>query len=47
MLLFYPLWMGTMPALVKGFLEQVFRYDFAFEPKPNGRYEKKLIGRSA
>ncbi len=47
MLLVYPLWLGTMPALTKAFLEQVFRYDFAFEPKPNGRYEKKLTGRSA
>jgi len=47
LLLVYPLWLGTMPALLKGFLEQVFRYDFAFEPKPDGRYEKKLKGRSA
>jgi putative NADPH-quinone reductase len=47
LLLVFPLWLGTMPALVKGFLEQVFRYDFAFEPKANGRYEKKLKGRSA
>ncbi len=47
LLLVYPLWLGTMPALMKGFLEQVFRYDFAFEPKPKGRFEKKLTGRSA
>ncbi len=47
MLLVYPLWLGTMPALVKAFLEQVFRYDFAFEPLPNGLYKKKLTGRSA
>ena len=43
----YPLWLGTMPALLKGFLEQVFRYDFAFEPQPNGRFRKHLTGRSA
>lgn len=43
----YPLWMGTMPALLKGFLEQVFRYDFTFEPRPGGRYSRKLTGRSA
>ncbi len=43
----YPLWLGTMPALLKGFLEQVFRYDFAFEPAPGGRYRKLLAGRSA
>lgn len=47
LLLVYPLWLGTMPALLKGFLEQVFRYDFAFEPRPDGRFEKKLSGRSA
>jgi putative NADPH-quinone reductase len=47
LLLVYPLWLGTMPALLKGFLEQVFRYDFAFEPDARGRFEKKLIGRSA
>lgn len=45
--LVYPLWHGTMPALLKSFLEQVFRYDFAFEPLGNGRYRKKLGGRSA
>jgi putative NADPH-quinone reductase len=42
----YPLWLGTMPALLKGFLEQVFRYDFAFEPQDGGGFEKKLRGRS-
>lgn len=47
LLLIYPLWLGTMPALLKGFLEQVFRYDFAFEPRANGRFDKKLTGRSA
>lgn len=47
LVLAYPLWLGTMPALLKGFLEQVFRYDFAFERQANGRYDKKLRGRSA
>lgn len=47
LVLVYPLWLGTMPALFKGFLEQVFRYDFAFEPHADGRFEKKLTGRSA
>lgn len=43
----YPLWLGTMPALMKGFLEQVFRYDFAFEPRDTGFFKKLLKGRSA
>ncbi len=29
--LFFPLWLGDMPALFKGFLEQVARPGFAFE----------------
>ena len=47
LVLVYPLWLGTMPALLKGFLEQVFRYDFAFEPGPRGTFRKHLKGRSA
>ena len=43
----YPLWLGTLPALLKAFLEQVFRYDFAFAPQPGGRFRKLLKGRSA
>ena len=46
--LFFPLWMGDMPALLKGFLEQVLRPGFAAdpaEPGPMGR--KMLAGRSA
>ena len=43
----YPLWLGTMPALLKTFLEQTFRPGFAFESKPNGRWTKRLKGRSA
>jgi len=47
-LLFFPLWMGDMPALLKGFLEQVLRPGFAAdatEPGPTGK--KMLAGRSA
>src|SRR5688572_4133361 len=28
--IFYPLWLGSMPALLKGFFEQVLRPGFAF-----------------
>jgi len=48
LVLFFPLWMGDMPALLKGFLEQVLRPGFAAdpaEPGPMGR--KMLAGRSA
>jgi len=31
LVLIYPLWLGCMPALFKGFLEQVLRPGFAFE----------------
>lgn len=43
----FPLWLGTMPALLKGFLEQIFRPGFAME-RVEGRFPKKLLsGRSA
>lgn len=48
LVLFFPLWLGDMPALVKAFLEQVLRPGFAFhyvEGNPLG--EKGLKGRSA
>ena len=44
--LFYPLWLGTMPALLKGFLEQVLRQSFAFGGTP-GQWNRGLRGRSA
>lgn len=44
----YPLWLGSMPALLKGFLEQVFRPGLAFEYQPSGRMPRKLLaGKSA
>ncbi|HYJ17583.1 MAG TPA: NAD(P)H-dependent oxidoreductase [Burkholderiales bacterium] len=44
----YPLWLGSMPALLKGFLEQVFRPGFAIS-KPHGgkAWKKSLGGKSA
>jgi putative NADPH-quinone reductase len=47
--LFFPLWLGGMPALLKGFLEQVARPGFALgSPKgPQGLPAKLLAGRSA
>lgn len=43
----YPLWLGDVPAMLKGFLEQVFRPTFAFRYRDNGFPEKLLVGRSA
>lgn len=45
--LFYPLWLGDAPALVKAFLEQVLRPGFAFEYAERGLPKKLLKGRSA
>ncbi|MDF2118529.1 NAD(P)H-dependent oxidoreductase [Roseiarcaceae bacterium H3SJ34-1] len=45
--LVFPLWLGTMPALVKGFLEQVMRPGVAFAYRQGGFPEKLMAGRSA
>jgi len=45
---FYPLWLGSMPALLKGFLEHVFRPEFAIAKPEGGKMWKKLLtGKSA
>ena len=45
---FFPLWLGGMPALLKGFLEQVARPGFAISPMDGAALPKKLLaGRSA
>jgi putative NADPH-quinone reductase len=45
--IFFPLWLGTMPALVKAFLEQALRPGFALHMEGPGRWHKLLTGRSA
>ncbi len=46
--LFFPLWLGEMPALLKGFLEQVARPGFAFTYDADNPFGRKgLKGRSA
>lgn len=48
LVLFFPLWLGDMPALLKGFLEQVARPGFAFGPdRTDPLAHKALSGRSA
>lgn len=45
---FFPLWLGDMPALLKGFLEQVARPGFAFKGDSDNPFGGKgLAGRSA
>lgn len=44
----YPLWLGSMPALLKGLFEQVFRPGFAFSQSSYGcRAASRLAGKSA
>ncbi len=48
--IFYPLWLGCMPALLKGFLEQVFRPGFGFATAETGKgmpWKEKLAGKTA
>lgn len=48
LVLFFPLWLGDMPALLKGFLEQVARPGFAFGAEGGNPFGRKgLQGRSA
>lgn len=50
LLLVYPLWLGTVPAMLQAFFEQVFRPGFAasFEEAQGGQVVKKLLtGKSA
>lgn len=42
----YPLWLGLMPSLLKGFFEQVFRPGFAMQTGERG-WRALLKGRSA
>jgi putative NADPH-quinone reductase len=45
--LFFPLWLGDMPAMLKGFLEQVARPGFAFVKEGKNPFGKQgLKGRS-
>ena len=48
LVILFPLWLGGMPALLKGFLEQVARPGFAFKPDAGNPFAAKgLTGRSA
>ena len=44
LVIIYPLWMGSMPALLKGFFEQVLRPGFAIETVDGGKRWIRLLG---
>ncbi|MBI3530816.1 MAG: NAD(P)H-dependent oxidoreductase [Betaproteobacteria bacterium] len=43
LLIVYPLWLGSMPAILKAFLEQVFRPGFAISKSDTGKSWRKLL----
>jgi putative NADPH-quinone reductase len=48
LVIIYPLWLGSMPALLKGFLEQTFRPGFAFTAAESlSPWTRRLKGKSA
>jgi putative NADPH-quinone reductase len=46
-LILFPLWHGSMPALLKGFIEQVMRPGFALAYAEHGFPKRLLAGRTA
>lgn len=47
LVIFYPLWAGTMPALLKAFFEQALRPGFAYTQEKDAFPKKMLDGKSA
>lgn len=46
LVLIFPLWLGTLPAIFKGFLERVIQPDI-FEPAKTGKFATPWKGKSA
>ena len=47
LVLVFPLWLGTMPAMLKGLLEQVLRPGFAFQFDASRSPQKSLVRKTA
>jgi putative NADPH-quinone reductase len=47
LVIIYPLWLGSMPALLKAFFEQTFRPGFAIQAGARTLWPGKLNGKSA
>jgi len=46
--IFYPVWWGSVPALLKGFFDRVLLPGFAYHPHETGPFwDKRLTGRTA
>ncbi len=44
----YPVWWGSMPAIMKGFIDRLFLPGFAFQKRENSVWwDKLLVGKSA
>ena len=39
----YPVWWGSLPAIMKGFIDRTFLPDFAFRKRPNSVWWDKLL----
>ncbi|MGZ9584698.1 NAD(P)H-dependent oxidoreductase [Paenibacillus marinisediminis] len=46
LIIIYPLWWGTLPALLKGYIDRVFAYGFAYSMDGDG-IKKLLSGKKA
>lgn len=43
MVILYPLWLGSMPAMLKALIEQMLRPAFAFSATKLGHWPRKLL----